>query len=120
MTTHRHTENRRSSNGDMGINEYDWWLYDTTAYTGGVKDTFFKSYSTRDDANTGYYSKAPITWYDESSKSNTEYQVQGSLPTIRRIVGHNSRKPIEYDIARSTKKRNTSKSTKHENGTQGY
>ena len=120
MTTHRHTENSRSSNGDMGINEYDWWLYDTTAYTGSVKDKFFKSYSTRDDANTGYYSKAPITWYDESSKSNTEYQVQGSLPTIRRIVGHNSRKPIEYDITRSTKKRNTSKSTKHENGTQGY
>ena len=32
-----------------------------------------------------------ITWYGASSKSNTEYQVQGPSPTVKTKFGHNSR-----------------------------
>ena len=97
-TPRRHTDTSRSSNGYMGNDEYDWWLYDTTASaynTGSVNGEFSKSaksisYATG-DAMTGYYSKSPITWYGASSKSNTEYQVQGPSPTVKTKFGHNSR-----------------------------
>ena len=112
-----------ASNSDSN-NEYDWWLYDTTA-RGSVNDQYFKSakpkyYNARRDTITGYYSKAPITWYDESSKSNTEYNFKVSSRATKRISGYHSRKTNEYNTPSRTAEAQTSRITKDENGNQGY